>query len=122
VSDTKTPAAFSCAAQPYGHRNARARCHFSSNRDHSPEAAQGLISSVFSTQCGASWDPPLATAEEKHRESKDRPGAGGHRFGPKLRCDECGMSWEAHQRDPHPCVGKCREPIAVPLVTILDED
>ncbi len=34
----------------------------------------------------------------------DRPGASGHRFGPGLVCSECGLRWDAHQRDPRPCV------------------
>jgi hypothetical protein len=34
----------------------------------------------------------------------DRPGASGHRFGPGLVCSECGLRWDVHQRDPHPCV------------------
>ena len=34
---------------------------------------------------------------------EDRPAASGHRFGPDLACSECGMHWEAHQREPAPC-------------------
>ena len=33
----------------------------------------------------------------------DRPGASGHRFGPDLACSECGIQWDAHQREPAPC-------------------
>ena len=33
----------------------------------------------------------------------DRPGASGHRFGPDLACSECGVAWDAHQREPIPC-------------------
>jgi len=36
-------------------------------------------------------------------DSADRPGASGHRFGPRLVCSECGVRWDAHQRDPQPC-------------------
>jgi hypothetical protein len=36
-------------------------------------------------------------------ESKNRPAASGHRFGPDLSCSECGISWEEHQKDPVPC-------------------
>ncbi len=32
-----------------------------------------------------------------------RPGAGGHRFGPDLQCNECGRNWDEHQHDPSPC-------------------
>ncbi len=38
-----------------------------------------------------------------HVEATDRPAASGHRFGPDLVCTECGMGWDQHQRDPHPC-------------------
>lgn len=37
-------------------------------------------------------------------EPGDRPGASGHRFGPDLACSECGIHWDAHQRQPAPCV------------------
>lgn len=33
----------------------------------------------------------------------ERPGAAGHRFGPRLVCSECGIRWDVHQRDPQPC-------------------
>lgn len=33
----------------------------------------------------------------------DRPAASGHRFGPDLACSECGILWDAHQREPAPC-------------------
>jgi hypothetical protein len=36
-------------------------------------------------------------------ESKNRPAASGHRFGPDLSCSECGVSWEEHQKEPTPC-------------------
>jgi len=36
-------------------------------------------------------------------EPSDRPGASGHRFGPDLACSECGIQWDVHQREPHPC-------------------
>jgi hypothetical protein len=36
-------------------------------------------------------------------ESKNRPAASGHRFGPDLCCSECGISWEEHQKAPVPC-------------------
>lgn len=36
-------------------------------------------------------------------EPADRPGASGHRFGPDLACSECGIQWDAHQREPKPC-------------------
>lgn len=42
--------------------------------------------------------PPLAS------EPGDRPGAAGHRFGPRLVCSECGIRWDVHQRDRKPCV------------------
>lgn len=32
-----------------------------------------------------------------------RPAASGHRFGPDLACSECGIQWDAHQREPAPC-------------------
>jgi hypothetical protein len=41
-------------------------------------------------------------------ESKSRPTASGHRFGPDLQCSECGVTWDEHQAEPRPCepVGK----------------
>ena len=36
----------------------------------------------------------------------DRPGAAGHRFGPRLVCSECGIRWDVHQRDPQPCTAE----------------
>jgi hypothetical protein len=36
-------------------------------------------------------------------ESKKRPAASGHRFGPDLSCSECDISWEEHQKEPMPC-------------------
>jgi len=36
-------------------------------------------------------------------DPSDRPGASGHRFGPDLGCSECGIQWDAHQREPAPC-------------------
>lgn len=36
-------------------------------------------------------------------EPGNRPGASGHRFGPDLACSECGIHWDAHQRQPAPC-------------------
>lgn len=36
-------------------------------------------------------------------DPSDRPGASGHRFGPDLACSECGILWDAHQREPAPC-------------------
>ena len=36
-------------------------------------------------------------------EPSERPGASGHRFGPDLACSECGIQWDVHQREPHPC-------------------
>ena len=33
----------------------------------------------------------------------ERPAASGHRFGPDLACSECGIQWDAHQREPAPC-------------------
>jgi len=35
---------------------------------------------------------------------KQRPGASGHRFGPNLQCSECGVTWDAHQLEPSPCL------------------
>jgi hypothetical protein len=37
-------------------------------------------------------------------EPSDRPGAAGHRFGPRLVCSECGIRWDVHQRDQKPCL------------------
>jgi len=39
----------------------------------------------------------------QQEEATDRPAASGHRFGPDLACSECGIGWDEHQRDPHPC-------------------
>ena len=36
-------------------------------------------------------------------ETKTRPSASGHRFGPDLACAECGITWEAHQKQPVQC-------------------
>lgn len=36
-------------------------------------------------------------------DPSDRPAASGHRFGPDLACSECGIQWDAHQREPTPC-------------------
>ena len=36
-------------------------------------------------------------------ETNIRPSASGHRFGPDLSCAECGITWEAHQKEPVPC-------------------
>src|SRR5215469_482041 len=38
-----------------------------------------------------------------------RPAAWGHRFGPGLRCDRCGIAWWDHTKDPHECRVGCRE-------------
>lgn len=45
-----------------------------------------------------------AEGDARFAEPADRPGASGHRFGPRLVCSECGLRWEAHQRDPRPCI------------------
>lgn len=45
-----------------------------------------------------------AEGEAGVADPADRPGASGHRFGPRLVCSECGLRWEVHQRDPKPCV------------------
>jgi len=51
------------------------------------------------------WIPRVAAS--------NRPAAWGHRFGPGLRCDYCGVTWADHAKDPHGCsVGAtklCRE-------------
>lgn len=44
-------------------------------------------------------------------EPGDRPGASGHRFGPDLACSECGVQWDAHQRDPRPCSVESRQDV-----------
>jgi len=31
------------------------------------------------------------------------PAAWGHRFGSRLRCEWCTMTWDAHQLRPQPC-------------------
>jgi len=31
------------------------------------------------------------------------PAAWGHRFGPGLCCDRCGVAWSDHTKDPHEC-------------------
>jgi hypothetical protein len=36
-------------------------------------------------------------------ETISRPPASGHRFGPDLSCTECGITWEAHQKEPAQC-------------------
>jgi hypothetical protein len=36
-------------------------------------------------------------------ETTARPSASGHRFGPDLSCTECGITWEAHQKEPVEC-------------------
>ena len=38
-------------------------------------------------------------------EGTSRPGAAGHRFGPGLKCTECGVSWDEHQQAPRACEG-----------------
>jgi hypothetical protein len=43
------------------------------------------------------------TGRLNQEEATDRPGASGHRFGPDLQCSECGIGWDEHQRNPHPC-------------------
>jgi len=48
-------------------------------------------------------DPPGADTAPRGMDPADRPGASGHRFGPDLACSECGMHWDAHQREPVPC-------------------
>ena len=48
--------------------------------------------------------------EASSSEPADRPGASGHRFGPGLVCSECGLRWDVHQRDPHPCVSAAAPP------------
>ena len=48
--------------------------------------------------------PPVkADAESAAIDPAERPGASGHRFGPDLACSECGIHWDAHQREPMPC-------------------
>jgi hypothetical protein len=46
---------------------------------------------------------PAAEANASGGEPSDRPGASGHRFGPRLVCSECGVRWDVHQRNPQPC-------------------
>ncbi len=55
--------------------------------------------------CGGEGVP---LSESDPSESRHRPPASGHRFGPDLICSECGISWEQHQSRPNPCdhVGK----------------
>jgi hypothetical protein len=40
-----------------------------------------------------------------------RPAAWGHRFGPGLRCDRCGVGWADHTKDPHECRVGCPEAV-----------
>jgi hypothetical protein len=46
---------------------------------------------------------PVRGLGRRRIEAADRPGASGHRFGPDLECSECGLPWDAHQREPRPC-------------------
>jgi hypothetical protein len=48
-------------------------------------------------------EAPGSAPETSQDASQDRPAASGHRFGPDLSCSECGVQWEAHQREPAPC-------------------
>jgi hypothetical protein len=52
---------------------------------------------------GASGSGAGAKASARKSEGSERPGASGHRFGPELACSECGILWDAHQREPAPC-------------------
>ena len=47
-----------------------------------------------------------------------RPGAGGHRFGPDLQCNECGRNWDEHQHDPSPCSEAADSDPSAPVVAI----
>lgn len=53
---------------------------------------------------GALPVPPAPLVPSVPPDPGDRPGAAGHRFGPRLVCSECGIRWDVHQRDRKPCV------------------
>lgn len=38
-----------------------------------------------------------------HVSGSQHPAAWGHRFGPLLSCDRCGVRWSDHAREPKPC-------------------
>jgi len=73
----------------------------------SASAAASPSASAAATSADTSADTSAKTSAENGAESSiapaDRPAASGHRFGPDLACSECGMQWEAHQREPAPC-------------------
>jgi hypothetical protein len=48
------------------------------------------------------WIPRVA--------GSNRPAAWGHRFGPSLRCDHCGVGWLDHAKDPHGCSVEATKP------------
>ena len=54
---------------------------------------------------GAPSAAPVAESPDSVRgmDPAARPAASGHRFGPDLACSECGIQWDAHQREPAPC-------------------
>ena len=62
-------------------------------------------SPVAAAAAGLAGVAPAATSPESVRgmDPADRPAASGHRFGPDLACSECGIQWDAHQREPAPC-------------------
>ena len=62
-------------------------------------------SPVATAAAGLAGVTPSASAPESVRgmDPADRPAASGHRFGPDLACSECGIQWDAHQREPAPC-------------------
>jgi hypothetical protein len=63
-----------------------------------------LSESGRSSGAGRGGGRASSAAEAPTRlEPADRPGASGHRFGPDLACSECGIQWDAHQREPKPC-------------------
>ena len=79
-------------------------------------SSSGITASVGSARVTASQAPsssrrtpgPKSASGSKlsapsKLEPSERPGASGHRFGPDLACSECGIQWDVHQREPHPC-------------------
>jgi len=66
-----------------------------------PGAGSSAAAAASNAGADASGQPH---STQKAIEPADRPGASGHRFGPDLACSECGITWDAHQREPAPCV------------------
>jgi hypothetical protein len=71
-------------------------------------ASQASSSSTRTTGSKATSGSKLSPSSSRQTappklEPSERPGASGHRFGPDLACSECGIQWDVHQREPHPC-------------------